>query len=84
MYMHMNGRSFHGYSYQKAKDRADSEMQSVCEARLPSIRATFSSLPVSLTAFGLRVLRIDDINMAFNTGNNVGISRYFKHILAPG
>ena len=50
---------------------------------LPSIRATRSSLPVRV-ADCVRILRIDGINVASTTGNNVGTSSSFKHILAPG
>ena len=69
---------------QKVKDRSDSDVKSACEVCLPSIRATYSSLSVSLTTFGLRVLGIDDINMASTTWNNVGTSCSFNGILAQG
>ena len=66
------------------KDRSDSAVQSACEVCLPSIRATCLSLSVSLTAFGLLVLGIDDINIASTSWNNVDTSCSFKDTLAPG
>ena len=68
----------------KVKDRSDSDVQSVCEARSPSIVGTYSSLSVSLTAIGLLILRIDDIKIASTTWNNFGTSCSFKDSLAPG
>ena len=69
---------------QKVKDRDDSDVKSACEVCLPSIQTTYSSLPVSLTTFLLRVLQIYDINIASATWNNVGTSCSFQDILARG
>ena len=65
---------------QKVKDRADSDVQSAYKACMPSMQAAYLSLPVSLTAFGLRVLLSNDINIASTTWNNVGTSCSFQNI----
>ena len=46
-----------------------------------AVGGTCESTPVSLAACGVR---IDGINIASTTGNDIGTTYYFKEILAPG
>ena len=64
---------FHGYVGHYKIVTCSPFVRSAC------LRSDLSSLPVSLTPFGLWVLRIDDINIASTTGNKVGTSSSFKY-----
>ncbi|KAI0213709.1 hypothetical protein LSAT2_001221, partial [Lamellibrachia satsuma] len=46
------------FDKEKVKDRADSDVQSAYKVCMPSMRATYLSLPVPLTAFGLRAFAL--------------------------